>query len=306
MPLISIINKIKNDSLYIGQSDSLEEKICKQNNIRFIGYKKGNSRIDSILLGYKSISKVLKSYKVNAVIASGGFVSMPACLYAIRHKIPLFLLEENVILGDSNKLFYPFCKKLFLAYELDKSKSKAIISGMPLRKMSINNYNESFDILIIGGSLGSKILCDAAVKLSDNYKVCLIAGNYSDDYKSNENLNVISFSNDIYILMKKAKVIIARAGASTCSEIFFLNRPFICIPSMKTKKNHQYYNAKFFSENGACLLCLEKDIDKNLKLTVDNLINNENMKVNMYNSQNKLVKRNADEIIIKSIKENTK
>lgn len=304
MPLISIIKELDCKSLYIGQLDSLEERLCENNKISFLGYSKNKSKAKGILKGYNEISKALKGKTINAVIASGGFVSVPMSLYAIKNKIPLFLLEENVILGDSNKLFYPFCKKLFLVYELDKKRKKEIITGMPLRKMVEAKTMESYDVLVIGGSLGSKVLCEAAVKLSKTYKTCLIAGSYSKDYSSNERLNVIEFSNNIYTLMSKARVIIARAGASTASEIFYLNKPFICIPSMKTKGNHQYYNAKYFSDNGACILCLEKDIDKSLNAYVDNIINNEHMKINMYNAQSRLVNKNSIKKIISTIKEN--
>lgn len=304
MPLISIIKSLKEDTLYIGELDSLEERLCKKNNIDFVGYPKNKSRLKGVFNGYNDIKTKLNSIKIKAVISSGGYVAAPMCIYAVKKKIPLFLLEENVVLGASNKLFYPFCKKLFLAYELEQKRKKQLITGIPLRKIEENVVKESFDILVIGGSLGSKILCDAALQLSKNYKVCLIAGNYYNDYKTTDNLNVIKWSNDIYTLMKRSKLIIARAGASTASEIFYLNRPFICIPSMKTKANHQYYNAKYFSDNKACVLCLENKIDKDLKAYVDNLINNENAKINMYNAQKKLIKKDSVSLILASIKEN--
>ena len=68
---------------------------------------------------------------------------------------------------------------------------------MPVRKMVEAKSTESYDVLVIGGSLGSKVLCEAALKLSETYKTCLIAGSYSKDYVSNGNLNVIDFSNNI-------------------------------------------------------------------------------------------------------------
>lgn len=306
MPLVSIIAKLNDKAIYVGQTASLEEKICKKNNISFIGYPNNSNRFIGIINGYKYISKKLKSYKINAVIASGGYVSVPLCLYAIIHKIPLFLIEENLVLGSTNKLFYPFCKRIFLAYNIDNIKKKRMIVGMPIRKMVIDNYKETYDILVIGGSLGSKVLCEAAVSLSKKYKVCLIAGNYYNRYSSNDNLNVIEFSNNIYTLMKKAKLIIARAGASTTAEIFYINKPFICIPSMKTKGNHQYYNAKYFADLNACILCLEKDINKDLCSLVDNTINNEHIKANMLIAQEKLVNLNSIELIIKEIKESIK
>ena len=111
------------------------------------------------------------------------------------------------------------------------------------------------------------------------------------------------FSNDIYALMAKSRIIIARAGASTTAEIFYMNKPFICIPSMKTKKNHQYYNAKYFSEKNACVLCLEKDMQKEINSQIQNLLDNENARVNMLTAQKNLVHLDATDIILKEIKE---
>lgn len=303
MPLVSLIKESNQEAIYIGQKGNIEERICKANQIPFIGYSKYKSRIRSGIKGYFYLKKTLKDFKIDALITSGGFVSLSACLYAIRYKIPIFLLEENIITGTFNTYMYPFCKLKFLAYNKEKLRKKEIVSGLPLRNYEKKALKEIYDVLIIGGSLGSKVLCDLAYSISKKYKTCLIAGKYKKEVMENSNLKVIEFSNDIYDLMEKSKVIIARAGASTTAEIFYINKPFICIPSMKTKKNHQYYNAKYFSEKNACILCLEKDSKENIIRHINTILENEQFKVNMLSAQRKLIELNSKKIILKKIGE---
>lgn len=303
LPLISIIQKSGADAVYIGQKGNLEERLCRENRIQFIGLERSKHKLIGSIKGYFALKKELKKYPIDAVITSGGFVSVSACLYALRKKIPLFLLEENVVVGSFNQMMYPFCRKMFLAYKIDGYSKKSVLSGIPLRPQRHSFEKERYDVLIIGGSLGSKVLCDLASTVSKTYKTCLIAGRYAKETGETDNLTVIEFSKDIYSLMASSKVIIARAGAATTAEIFYINKPLICIPSMKTKKNHQYYNAKYFSERNACTLCLENDAKKHILSHIQNLLENDNLRVNMLTAQRKLVQPEAADLILREIKE---
>lgn len=305
-PLIRLIEEDNKAALYIGYKNSLEEKICNQNDIiSFIGLNSINSKNKYLkaLKGYRELKDKLNKYKIEAIISSGGYVAIPACIYAIKKRIPLFLIEENLVVGRVNEVFYPFCKKMYLGYELDKTKKKYVLTGLPIKKIDKSILNNEYDILIIGGSLGSKKLCELAIGLKDEYKCLLIAGNYYKDYKNYSNIKVIDYSNDIISLMKKSKIIIARAGAQTSAEIFKVNKPYICIPSLNTMKNHQYINALFFKSKGACIMCDENNLD-DLKGNINNILNNESIIVNMKAAQNRLSSDNAAHIILKSVKEN--
>lgn len=303
LPLLCLIEKSATEAVYIGQTGNLEERLCREKNIPFIGIKKYSSRLKSAIFGYFLLKKTLKSYKIDALISSGGYISLSACMYAVRSRIPIFLLEENVVMGSLNKAISPFCKRMFLAYDLGLKKQKYFVSGIPLREKKSSVSFLKYDVLIIGGSLGSKVLCDLAEPVSREYRVCLIAGRFKEEYKENPRLTVIEYSDDIYTLMEQSSVIIARAGASTSAEIFYLGRPYICVPSMKTKKNHQYCNAKYFSEAKACILCLENDARKQVVKDVHSLLHNEQMRLNMARAQEKLIRADAAEIILSEIKE---
>lgn len=304
MPLVSIIKEDNNKGIFIGQRNNLEEKICKSNNISFIGVEWNKNKIRMGIKGAKLLKEKLKNVKIDALITTGGYISFASCLYAIKNKIPIFLIEENVILGSLNKMIYPFCKKLLLTYDIEKKRSKRIVTGLPIRVDDKRHLKTKYDVLIIGGSLGSKPLCELAVKISSKYNVCLIAGKYINDYKSNNNLKIIEYSDNIYELMKESKVIIARSGASTAQEIFMLEKPFITIPSMNTKGNHQYYNAKFYSEEGAAFMALENEMDETVLKIINNIVINPEISVNMKEAQRRLYKPFAARRILDVIKEN--
>ena len=138
VPLIAISKEI-DDDIHVGGKRYLEEKICKSNNINFIGLDIKHN-IFSILSAYKDI----KIKIVDAIISTGGYVSIPLLIFGIIHKIPIFLLEENTIIGDSNRFFYWFAKKVFLSYPLKPNKSKYMIVGQPLLKyqLSYSKYSK--------------------------------------------------------------------------------------------------------------------------------------------------------------------
>lgn len=294
-PLIALGKRI-NNVLYIGNEKGLEKKICKENNIPFLGLNIKNNIFNII----KNVFKI-KIKKVDLIISTGGFVSMPILIYGFIHRIPIYLIEGNVEFGVTNKFFSYFSKKIFLAYEQPKMKKKYVLTGLPTL-INTNIYeNFVFDILIIGGSLGSKPLCDLVYSLNENYKIILIAGKYLNEYKNIKNVTVFEYRNDINSLMKQAKVIITRAGAMTTYEIFLLNKPSIIIPSKKTKNNHQVLNAKYFDKKGLALYLDEDEADYKINDYIHKILNSVYFNLKMIESQNMIIKRNSVDLILGEI-----
>lgn len=298
MPLVQIIKEGNFDSLYVGYQDALEEKICLKNKVDFYGMKQYESKL-GLISNYKELNKYMKNKEIELVISTGGITSLPLCLYAVIHKIPLYLIEENWIRGFSNLVFYPFCKKMFLAYPLQKTWKKECVTGLPIKSYKPNVIKE-YDVLIIGGSLGSRPLCDIATRLSKKYKVCLICGRYYDDYKGYD-FDIYDFCDDIYSLMLKSRVVLARGGSSTASEIIYLNIPFICIPSKNTKRNHQVINAKAFDRLGVCKYIDEDDYDKICE-NINLFLNDNNKRLEMVVKQRMFSYGNSTLKIIEEIK----
>ena len=238
---------------------------------------------------------------MDCIISTGGFISIPVLIYGFIHRIPIYLIEGNVEFGVTNKFFSYFSKKVFLAYEQPKMKNKYVLTGLPTL-INTNIYEHfDFDILIIGGSLGSKPLCDLVYSLNEHYRIVLIAGRYKDEYKNIKNVRVFDYRKDLNSLMKQAKVIISRAGAMTTYEIFLLNKPSVIIPSKKTKNNHQVINAKYFEKKGLALYLDEDDANYKINDYIHKILDSVYFNIKMIESQNRIVKRNSVDLILEEI-----
>ena len=296
IPLIAISKKI-NDVIYIGNKNSLEEKICKENSILFFGLETKNNVYSIIKNNFK-----IKFNHIDCIISTGGFISMPVLIYGILHRIPIYLIEGNTTFGITNKYFSNFSNKVFLAYPYKKMKKKYVITGLPTLINSNIYEHFDFDILIIGGSLGSKPLCDLIYSLNENFKIILIAGRYYKDYQNIKNVKAFEYRNDLNSLMKQAKIIISRAGAMTTYEIFLLNKVSIIIPSKNTKLNHQVKNAYYFKENNLSYYLDEEEASNKINDLVNKALNSSYNTLKIIESQKELTRNNSVDLILGEVR----
>ncbi|MDA9189198.1 UDP-N-acetylglucosamine--N-acetylmuramyl-(pentapeptide) pyrophosphoryl-undecaprenol N-acetylglucosamine transferase [Candidatus Pelagibacter sp.] len=245
-----------------------------------------------IILIFKSIS-FLKKNKINLLISTGGYMSLPLCLSAKILNIKLLLFEPNMVLGRSNKLFISYCQKIF-CYSNNvkkfpiKFKNKIKVIPALLRKnfygkRGSNNSLDAINLLIIGGSQGAKIfddlVKDTIIKLSKKYKLKIYQQTSSINFESfkktyeNNNINceLFNFNDDVINFMQKSDLCITRAGASTLAELNFTEIPYLAIPLPTAKDNHQFENAYFYNKLGFNWLLNQKEIDE--KILLDKLIN---------------------------------
>jgi len=222
-----------------------------------------------IYLIFKSLL-FLKSKKIDILISTGGYMSLPLCMASKILNIKIFLFEPNIVLGRANRLFLKFCKKIFCYSDKikkfpNKLKNKISIIETLLRKefYSIKlrkDFNNEINMLIIGGSQGTELfdtaINDTIIKLSKKYKLKIFKQanhkNYKKfkDFYSNNNIEneLFDFNRNISDFMRRSNICITRAGASTLAELTFLNLPYIAIPLPSAKDNHQYENALFYED----------------------------------------------------------
>jgi len=245
-----------------------------------------------LILIFKSIS-FLRKNKINILISTGGYMSLPLCLGAKILNIKLLLFEPNMVLGRSNKFFISYCQKIFCYSNSVKKfpiKFKDKIKVIPalLRKNfyeKIDGHNslEIINLLIIGGSQGAKIFDDLVkntiIELSKKYKLKIYQQtspiNFESFKKTYENNNIdcelFNFNDDVINFMQKTDLCITRAGASTLAELNFTETPYLAIPLPTAKDNHQFENANFYNKLGLNWLLDQKEIDE--KILLDKLIN---------------------------------
>ena len=131
----------------------------------------------------------------------------------------------------------------------------------------------------------------------------------SDFYNKNKiKCNIFEFEKNILNLLLTTDLAISRCGASTIGELIYTGTPFVAIPYPHSMDNHQYLNAKYYSEKKCCWLIEEIDLnDQILFNLIYGIILDKSKLKNMKNNINKNHRNNAyDEVenIVKDIFKN--
>jgi UDP-N-acetylglucosamine--N-acetylmuramyl-(pentapeptide) pyrophosphoryl-undecaprenol N-acetylglucosamine transferase len=229
---------------------------------------------------------VIGRFRPDAVIGVGGYASGPTLRVAQSMGIPTFIQEQNSFAGVTNKLLAKGAKQIFVAYpnmERFFPKEKIVLTGNPIRFVWDENrypkeearrhfglHPDRKTILMIGGSLGARAMNQAMEKnleemLSSDVQVIWQTGkNYipQEKWKENENVWVGPFITEMHQAYAAADFIISRAGAMSISELSWVAKPTLFIPSPYVAEDHQTHNAMALVNDAAALLIKEKDIDE--------------------------------------------
>jgi UDP-N-acetylglucosamine--N-acetylmuramyl-(pentapeptide) pyrophosphoryl-undecaprenol N-acetylglucosamine transferase len=297
-PLVAVAEALKNNKRvnikYIGSFSGMEKEIARKNNLAFTGILVGKKRayfsfmnfIDlfKIIFGLIQTYFILLFYQPNAVMAKGGYVSFPVIFWAKHFKIPLVIHESDILMGKSNKYAAKYAQKICIGFPLQYFKdiplNKVVYTGTPVRKEFYTSNAEQSNlptILITGGSQGAQIINETIEQilpqLTEKYQVIFYVGEKNlDHYKDKQlkNLKIIGFSENIADDMKKADLIISRAGANTLAEISALKKASILIPYAAASNDHQAVNAKVYADAQAAIVISEKYLTSESLLAIIN------------------------------------
>jgi len=322
IPAITLYEHLKNDCEIFLTTDKRGAKYINKNiyNYKLIEIpriSKNFFKLPYILLFlivsfFKSFFFIKKN-NIQVLISTGGYMSLPLCLSAKILKIKIYLFEPNIVIGRSNKFFIKFSEKI-ISYSKnlknfpEKYKHKIFLIDPLLRKKIYqekrnfeNKIKKPFTILIIGGSQGAEFfdnqISELMIDLSKDLKISifqqitnetitkLLKEKYTKAGIKNE---LFSFDEEIFKKYNQVDFAITRSGASTISELIFFNVPFLAIPLPKSKDNHQFYNAKEYTDKKLCWLVNQSDYKKeNLKEFILNLIQNSD---NYFEKKNNMIK----------------
>jgi len=339
-PAIAIAEELKNrnpeaEFLFVGAQDKMEMIKVPEAGFKIEGlWISGIQRkltLTNLLFPFKLISsmlkakKLIKKFKPNAVIGTGGFASGPLLKVASGLKIPTLIQEQNAYAGITNKWLAKDAKTICVAYEgMDKffPQDKLVFTGNPIRKDLLevrskrNRAVDHFDLnpdkktlLIIGGSLGSQrinelIASQIELFKTENLQVLWQCGKlYYDRYKSKESktLKVLEFISKMDLAYAAADVIISRAGAGAVSELSLVGKPVIFIPSPNVAEDHQTKNAKSIEDKQAAIMLKESDLDKKFESVFKDLIHDLELQAQLSKNIIKLAKPLATSSIVDEI-----
>ncbi len=307
-PAIAIADTFKahdvtTEILFVGTSRGIENKLVPKagydlKHIEIRGLRRSLSieNLKTLWLTVTSVSKakkLLREFKPDLVIGTGGYACFPACKAAAALGIPVVLHEANATPGVAVRLLEACATTVFLNFEESrrrlKSPEKALIVGNPLRggaapisyeaarkTLGINHKYRRF-ILSIGGSMGAERVNFAMLDLMKSYvakhpDTLHVHATGSLEYEATkamfeeagldqyENIQLFEYIYDMPMQMAAADLVISRAGSMTLSELALGKKACILIPSPNVTDNHQYKNAKVLADRGAAILMEEKDI----------------------------------------------
>jgi UDP-N-acetylglucosamine--N-acetylmuramyl-(pentapeptide) pyrophosphoryl-undecaprenol N-acetylglucosamine transferase len=239
-----------------------------------------------IFVVLKMISLV-KKIRPDVVIGFGGYASFPIVFASSLVKgVKIILHESNAVIGKANEWLLSRARYLATGFSkiddvANSQKKKISFTGTPVRQEIIDARNSGdlikdseFKILIFGGSQAASILTEfvpkAIVALPDEFKKKIKVFHQCkasevkelQDYyiKNHIDCDVKYFFHDMHIKYSEASMVIARAGASTISELVATGVPAILIPLKNSAKNHQYLNASYFSSEGCGRVVTEDEL----------------------------------------------
>jgi len=295
-PGLAVADKLKAvgwDISWLGTADRMEAQLVPQHGyeIDFIDIAgvRGNG-LKRLLMApvriVKSIlqaRKVLKNRDVDLVLGMGGFASGPGGIAAWTMGIPVLLHEQNAAAGLTNRILARFAKQVLMGFAGAFTSEKALLVGNPVRESVlalpgkvISTSDMPLKVLVVGGSLGAKVLNDLLPAVFAQFQSNEIAiihqtgkGHFNEvkacylDCNSGQsnNVDVQEFITDMDASYAWADVVICRAGALTVSEIAVVGLPAIFVPLPHAVDDHQTKNAQDLVSQGGAVLIPQKQLN---------------------------------------------
>ncbi|MEK6266161.1 MAG: undecaprenyldiphospho-muramoylpentapeptide beta-N-acetylglucosaminyltransferase [Clostridium sp.] len=321
-PNLALIPKLKSldyEIQYIGTKDGIERKIIEGENIEYFPISSGKLRryFDfknfsdpfKVIKGIFEAKKIIKMQKPDIVFSKGGFVSVPVVLAAYLNKVPVIAHECDITPGLANKLAAPYCTKLCVTFpeSLKEIKNgKGVLTGNPIRvelfqgskmkgKEICGFKNDKPIMLVIGGSLGSKIINEAVrIKLKRLllvYNVIHICGNGNIDKTLQNKNGYVQYEyvkEELPDLLASSDIVVSRAGANAIFELLAMRKPNLLIPlSGKSSRGDQILNAESFQKSGYSMVMQEENLTPDyLETKINELYNDRNEYITNMNSSN--------------------
>ena len=229
--------------------------------------------------------RIMARRKPDVVLGMGGYVTVPGGMMARLRGIPLALVNADAALLLSNKTLTPLAQRVLFGFPADfgRAAGKASVTGNPVRKeiLDVEPPQSRFDgregplrILVVGGSLGAKVLNDSvpaalALMPADDAARCVthqsgkknidaLRKSYAD---AGVNANVVDFIDDMAAAYAEADLVICRAGAITVSELTAAGVASVLVPFVAATTSHQRDNAQWMAKQNAAIHLPQEELN---------------------------------------------
>ncbi len=310
-PAIAIANLMKErhpdcNILFIGAKGHMEEKLVPQagyelkclpgsglsRKLNLDGIKKNIKAVGNVLSAVGECKKIIREFKPDVIIGTGGYASFPALYAGSSLGIPTCVHESNAVPGVTTKMAAARASRVLVSFsesaQYYRNKDKVEVVGMPVRKEFILTEKATAKqvlgldnrpvVVSAFGSLGARQMNFA---VADMFKLEM-EGNYpfqhihatgsfgwewmpehvaslDVDVHADNGIDMREYIYNMPTVMAAADIIISRAGASTCNEIGASGTPCILIPSPNVTNNHQEKNARILEAHNAAIVITEEN-----------------------------------------------
>ncbi len=343
-PAIAIAQELKRrfpeaEFLFIGAKGKMEmEKVpqagFKIEGLSIAGFDRGNL-LKNISLPFKLISslwkarRIIKRFKPDFAVGTGGFASAPALYIASTLGVPIFIQEQNSLPGKTNIFLSKRARGVFTAYPDMQHffpHTQVYFLGNPIRENVLSGLESTasakeklgldknkLTILSVGGSLGSRTLNNAWEKLIPQINeqgIQLIWQTGKTDYQhiisqnlATENIQVREFISDMALAYSAADVIVSRAGAIAISELAIAGKPILLVPFPFAAEDHQTKNAMALVEKNAARMVKDSQMEAVFWQTLSEICNNQSLREQMSRNLSLFAKPKATQEIVAQLLE---
>lgn len=246
----------------------------------------------SVVKGVREALKIMKKFKPDVVVGTGGFVCVPVIIAAHKYGAKIYIHEQNAFPGVANKSLEKYSTKVFLGFpdggKYFKEPKKHVDAGNPVRESffkirrddareKLGLDKDAFIVFSFGGSQGAEKINQVGMELLEAVNgqkdIIYVFGTGEQYYKEvldkinekhielKDNILVKSYIDDMDNYLGASDLVICRSGALSVAEATVCGTASILIPSPNVTGNHQFYNAKAVADKGGALLIEEKDLN---------------------------------------------
>ena len=290
--------------LFIGAKGHMEEQLVPRAGYRLeclpgsglsrklnlAGIKKNIAAVKNVLSAVNACKRIIREFKPDVIIGTGGYASFPALYAGGRLGIPTCVHESNAVPGLTTKMAANTADRVLVCFEESKKHykqpEKVQVVGMPIRRdfwqtqraqaRQALGLGEQPLVVSTFGSQGAKVMNEMTAQLfaleqQAGFPFCHIhaTGKFGAGWMPGfvkeqgvelENCPSIDMREYIYdmpTVLAAADVVLGRSGSGTCNEIAAAGTPCILIPSPNVTNNHQEKNARILEGRGGAVVVPE-------------------------------------------------
>lgn len=345
-PAISVVSELKKINpnftfIFVGRKDKIEGKVVPN-----LGYEFHHIEIEGlrslfsirnlilpfkVLLSEYNIKRLIRRKHIDAMIATGAYISFPPALAAQNQGAPIFLMESNFNPGKTITLLSKYAEILFTSFPetetffQNKKIKKILYTGNPVREDFLSKSIDKAQaraiwglkpnvptLLVFGGSLGARKINNAIANnlsalIQSGIQIIWQTGKDYPQYKDldlPEQIKCVEFIEDMPTAYAAADLVMCRSGASTLAELAIMAKPALLVPLIVAANNEQEFNASYFEKYGAAVVLNQETLHIGLIKKINDVLQNEHKLKEMEINISRFAKPNAARDIANAILSN--